>query len=522
MQNAYKIGLILLLLIISALSGCVEPTPQPTPTPTPPEENLVSVAALANDISADVGKVSTSGSGIPGKKVIVFEESHDSRAGQIEIAIMLNRLHKNGTKFIGLEGTLEKDGLLDASWFHRLPDTKTKWEIAVQLLKEGEINSAEFIALCYPDVEVCGVEIAEECNVRLSDDAYVSVMFYLLAIAEESLSQDQIREANRLIEGEKYGAYIEFVINADQWTAERYKQLMEEDKMYSLEETISIYKEIQKKADRVGAEVDAESKAGLEELIVYDEARASASKTITTNTLALCEKSPDAPVAMTIGAAHTSKVFELLEDDYVAYAVITPMSLTDLDDKSNLTSNAYDRKMQCLSVDETGMLGAFLDNRPELIDGQHKPPTVLDERFAQIKSEIYYITVRIARAAAAGGDLPFGLTKDKLSFQYVEVDPSSIRVIDGEVIFPMVVKDERGSVVTTIWGRTKQFREPIEFEETEDGLEALLKEALEDVRKGEDKTERRGEELIRSEVARDTLAMYSPDPKAIESTTLSG
>lgn len=294
MKNTYKIGLIVLLLIVSALSGCVGPS----------EEDLVSVAALANDISADVGEVSTSGSGVPEKKVIVFEETHDSRAGQIEIAIMLNRLHKNGTKFIGLEGTLATEGLLDASWFHRLPDTKTKWEVAVQLLKEGEINSAEFIALCYPDVGVYGVEIAEECNVHLSDDAGISVMFYLLAIAEESLSQDQIQKANELIEQEKYGEYIEFVINADPWTEERYKQLMDEDKIYSLEETISIYKEIKKKADRVSAEIDAESKAGLQELIEYLEARAKASETITTDTLALCEKSPDAPVAMTLSLIH--------------------------------------------------------------------------------------------------------------------------------------------------------------------------------------------------------------------------
>ena len=516
MKNIHKIGLIVLLLIVSALSGCLGPS----------EEDLVSVASLADDISADVGKVTTSDRGLPEKKIIVFEENHASRAGQIEIAIMLNRLHKNGTKFIGLEGTLAKDGLLDVSWFHRLPDTKTKWEVAVQLLKEGEINSAEFIALCYPDVEVCGVEIAEECNVRLSDDAYISVMFYLLAIAEESLSQDQIQKANELIEQEKYGEYIDFVINAYPWTEERYKQLMDEEKIYSLEETISIYKEIKKKADRVSAEIDAESKAGLQELIEYNEARAKSSKTITTNTLALCKKSPDAPVAMTIGAAHTTEVSELLENEYAAYAVIAPISLSDTDDKSNLTSNAYDRKMQRLSVDEPGMLGAFLDNRPGLMGGHHKPPAVLEEEWFQRVSEIKVITVMIARAAAVVDDPPFGLTKDKLSLQYVTVDPDSIKRMpnDGAVIFCVDVKDERDRVVTTIGVRAKQSRETREFEETEDGLEELLEEALESVQEGKDQAEeRRGEEqLIQSEVTRDVIARYSPDLKAIESTTLSG
>lgn len=528
MKNTHKIGLIVLLLIVSALSGCLGPS----------EEDLVSVASLADDISADVGKVTTSDRGLPEKKIIVFEENHASRAGQIEIAIMLNRLHKNGTKFIGLEGTLATEGLLDVSWFQRLPDTKTKWEVAVQLLKEGEINSAEFIALCYPDVEVYGVEIAEECNVRLSDDASSSVMFYLLAIAWESLSEDQRREANRLIEEvnrlieeekykegeEKYEEYIEFVINPDPWTKERYRQLMDEDKIYSLEERILTYKEIKKKAKRVGAEIDAEYKTGLQELIDYLEARAKASKTITTNTLALCKRSPDAPVAMTMGAAHTSRVTKLLKNNYVAYAVIAPVSLADLDDRSNFTSNAYGRKMQRLSVDQTGMLGAFLDNRPELINGQHKPPTVLDEEWFRRVSEIKVTTVMIARAAAAGGDPPFGLGDKLSSFQYVEVDPGSIKRMpdDDAVIFCVGVKDQHDHVVAKIWTRTKQFRESIEFEETEDGLEELLEEALEDVRKGEDKTERRGEELIRSEVTRDVIAMYSPNLKAIEGTTLSG
>lgn len=521
MKSIHRIGFIVLLLIISASSGCINDN-RTTP---PPQENLVSIAILANDISADIGSVSTVRRGVPRKKVIVFEENHASRAGQIEIAIMLNRLHKNGTKFIALEGELVTGKPLNASWFHGLVDTKTMQEVAVHLLKEGEINSAEFIALCYPDVEVHGVEIDEEYNVSLSDDDSISVIFYLLAIAEESLSQDQIQTRNQLIEQERYGEYIEFVINADPWTKERYEKLMDEDKIYSLDDIISVYKEIKKKADRVGAEIDAESKAGLKELIKYYEARAKASNTITANTIALCEKSPDAPVAMIIGAAHTSKISELLKNDYAAYAVITPTSLSDPDDKSNLTSNAYHQKMQRLSIDETGMLGSFLDNRHELMDRQHKPPSVLNEEWFQRASEIKVITVMVARVAASGRDPdPLAGLEDKLSmFPYVTVVPGSIERMpdadDGAVIFCLDVKDERGQLETTIWIRTKQIRGQIDFEESEDGLEELLEEALQDVRDGKDQSLRCEKRI---QPTRDVIATCATNSKAIKNTNLHG
>lgn len=500
MKSAHKIGLIILLLVIGALSGCVGPTPQPSP---PPPEDLVSVAMLANTISADVGEVSTSVSGVAEKRVIVFEEAHDSRAGQIEIAIMLNRLHDKGLKFIALEGALATGRPLDSSWFNRLPDTNetkgAKQEVAVRLLKEGEINCAEFITLVYPDIEVWGIEKEEEYEIVLSDDASISTVFYLMAIAEQSLSQDQIRKANQLIEQEKYGEYIDFVINSSHWTKEMYEQL---GNTTSIEETSSILDEIERKANRVGAEIDVETEADFQELKKFYRTASKRSDTMIANALDLCEKSPDAPIALITGAGHTSKVSELLKGNYVAYAIITPDSLSLINDTSELNSSAYDRKLESLSVDGSGMLGSFLDNRPETLVNQRKPPTVLHRIPVRSKSESYLAASIIAHAAYLDDDPPFGLEDELSTLEYVKVDINSFEVEDDEVSYSANVMTENGQL-RTIYVRTVQVRA-----HEEKTIEELLKEAREDVKKGEEKTE-----LV--EVSRGVISKFATDRKDI-------
>jgi hypothetical protein len=53
--------------------------------------------------------------------IFIFEEFHTSRIGQLQIAVMLLRLHdKYGLKKIGLEGAINSGRPLDAAWFHKM------------------------------------------------------------------------------------------------------------------------------------------------------------------------------------------------------------------------------------------------------------------------------------------------------------------------------------------------------------------------------------------------------------------
>lgn len=522
MNNTYRFYLIiLLLLIISVLSGCVKPPSEAridldeSDCPIPAQqqfqdENPVSSDALAKAISAEVGKVSASVVGDSEKRIIVFEESHDSRAGQIEIAIMLNRLHDKGLKVIALEGALVTEKDLYPEWFHRLPNVRVKQEVAVQLLKEGEISAAEFIGLLYPDVKIYGVENPKEYSVLASENASLSLYSYLLAIAEKNMSQDQISKANQLNEQGNYTEFYEFVTNASTCTKKWYEYLRDANKTFTIEKEISVLEDIKKGADNVAAKIDQKTTADFEEWIESFRTASKRSDTITANTLILV-KDADAPIALNIGAGHTSYISELLNNNRATYAVIAPNSLTNTNDISKLNLSAYDRKLERLSVDESGMLGSILDGRLKS-DNQRKPPPVIPKVFSRSKSELYYITKLIARGAASGGTPPFGLGNEFSRLKYVKVDPESIKVIDNDVTFSAEILDDNNNK-KTIYTRAHL----VEIEEKEKTVEELLKEALNYV-KDEKSLKGEKEEISKglSKPSRDTLARHSSNPNSIK------
>ncbi len=520
MKNTYRIyQVIFLSLVIIALSGCdgksnganITVPESSCPIPTPQQfhdEKLVSNDALANTISADVGSVSASVVGGSEKRIIVFEESHDSRAGQIEIAIMLNRLHDKGLKVIALEGALVTEKDLYPEWFHRLPNERVKQEVAVQLLKEGEISASEFIALLYPDVKIYGVEKPEEYSVIASENASLSPYSYLLAIAEKNMSQDQINKANQLYEQGNYTEYYEFCYNASTCTKKWYEYLTDANKTFTIEEQISVLEDIKKGADNVTAGIDQQTKEDFEAWIESFKTASKRSETMTANTLILV-KDANAPIALNIGAGHTSYISELLNDNRATYTIIAPNSLTDTNDISKLNLSAYNRKLERLSVDESGMLGSFLDGRPKS-DNQRKPPPVIPKVFSRSKSELYYITILIARGAASGGIPPFGLGNEFSRLEYVKVDPESIKVIDNDVTFSSEILDDNNNK-KTIYTRARS------TEEKEKTVEDRLKEALNYVKDGNSlKEEKEDKSKGLSKPSPDTLARHSPDPNSIK------
>ena len=161
----------------------------------------LNVVEAANRAVVDVGKVGETAS--KGKKgpVFVFAEYHTSRVGQLQIAIMLLRLYElYGVKTIGLEGAMQSTKPLNGQWFHTAggPTAKSfREDVAVRMVAEGEISTAEFMTLLFSDVETYGIELPAEYDVKLEVKGSAQI-HYLLAIAEQSLTQADIRRINEL------------------------------------------------------------------------------------------------------------------------------------------------------------------------------------------------------------------------------------------------------------------------------------------------------------------------------------
>lgn len=498
------------------------PTLAATTTPTVP----ASVEQIARDIVADVGEVSSAHEGDPTQIVLVFEETHVSRMGQIEIAIMLNRLYlRYDLSHIGLEGAMAADGPLDSSWFHpSLAVDQTlspREEVAVRLLEEGEINSAELMALVYPDVLVHGIEKAEEYPRGLSDAAKRSTNLYLMAIAERSMTPEQIQEAERLLsevekapdakKPQKAEDFLDYVVGTNAWTKLQYSKLTDKTAMLSVEKLLAILDEIETKAAEVEVDLFEEDKTNFGELKNFYEARQSASATMALNTLMLAEKYPGAPVAMTVGAAHTAKVAELLKAEGASFAIVRPLSLATHDERGHLSSSAYDRKHKLLSVEEEeGSLGWLLDNR-------WKPRPVLSQIWFRSEAELRYLTTLIARAAHRGERVPFDQTlKSELpALKYVKLDRGSVKMIDGDVIFSVEAQtNDPARPTRRIWVRTRATETP-----RDKTLEERLLEARERA-KEPPMPPKPGPTLV--QISRDVIAKFAPDQATIEQVTLGG
>ena len=149
------------------------------------------VKVIANSVCKEVGVVRNTFQGKKIAPVMVMEEAHNSRSIQIQNAIAMVRLYsKYGLRDIALEGYLKDDTKIDTDWYYKAArkDTRARIEVAVRLLEEGEISSAEFLKLAYEDVSLHPIEISKEYNVELGEKAQTAPLLCLLKIAQNSLT----------------------------------------------------------------------------------------------------------------------------------------------------------------------------------------------------------------------------------------------------------------------------------------------------------------------------------------------
>lgn len=407
---------------------------------------------VAGTIVHNVGQINV-GQIPPARIVFVFEETHISPAGQIEIAIMLNRLYEDyGLRYIGLESAFTADGPLQTGWLKRSapfragdPMTPLE-ETLVQLLAEGELSSSEMLALTYGDsLTVVGTEKAEEHAYNVPEDAHYAIRLYLFHIAAVNMTQDTLAHFDQLYTQGRVIEAVDYAISSDEWAKAQAAWLTDGRKIPSAEEELEIIDNIVAKAKEVRVEIPDELKTSLQALRRFFELASQRSLTMVNVILEIANHAQGRPVAMIIGAAHTQRVVQLLQREGVYYVVLRGNSLETHNKRGNLPYDAFERKRKVKSGDSAGMLGAFLD-------GRIKPRAVINEPWLQSKTYIYRLAHQLAIAAQAATPDFAGVLAQLPPPPGVAVNLDSIVVNDGEVIFNVTAINQNGQPVP-MWGR---------------------------------------------------------------------
>jgi len=396
---------------------------------------------------ADVGKIGSTINGDPSRQVIVIEERHTSRVGQVEIAIMLDRLYRyHGLRDLALEGAVVERGTPDAGWFHRLPDAAARTERALYLLKQGEISAAEFMAMVHPDFHLHPIEVEAEYSVELSPAAAQALSTYVQVLSKAPMTPEQ---------------------------QQRFKQLFQPLPTDGSTPPVEIWPPIIDGVVALAQElgVDVGDAAGaIQEARAFYIAAADRSRTMIDNTIPILQDAPKGLIVIDIGAAHTKQVVDLLRQQSVSVAVLSPLSLPQAQQHGDLYAAAYERKQSSQSVEPAGTLGA-------LLNGRRKPPPLLDEDWFQGKEATMYATIQIGRAsqeiaqaAAGGGSPPYGLDRAKLGLGGpdgptgpIDIDLQQIQVIaqPGKptvVIFPVQWRATGKQFWAGVWQVASQFK----------------------------------------------------------------
>jgi hypothetical protein len=371
------------------------PTEEP-PTPTP-EITLVDIAA---EVAAEVGVVTEVIENDDQTVIFVFEERHDSILGQIEIAIMLNRLYRDyDMRHIGLEGHMADEGSLELSWAHREPyfqpdqNITGREDVMVQMTQEGEFSGVELIGLLYNDIFVDGIDDAELYAFDPPEEAWDAPDFYLYYIALAGMNDTENTAWQALYDAEQYSEAFEFALGTDDFAGEMYEKLNDPVDIVSAEAWLTALNEIQAQAEDVEVELSEEDIANLDGMGEYFEHVSQRSDAMVDAILALAEANPDSPLAMNIGALHTERVSKLLAQAGVSYAIIRPDSMEDGNAAGLLSVEAYQRKAQGLSVAPDGWLGSFLD-------GRKKPKPVAEKEWVKIQEVLREELQKMAEQAA--------------------------------------------------------------------------------------------------------------------------
>ena len=431
---------------------------------------------IAEEVIKDVAKVGFTSSDKQGSPIFVIDESHAFRQGQIEQAIVLERLYsKFNLRDIALEGYLFDEPDISIDWFLKAcgDNQIVGQNIAIRLLKEGEISAAECLKLVHPEIFIHKTEKRGE-YIDQDEESYYAPTVYLLAIASVTLEdyvQNHPEKESELIElidkfgklneeyaalsekaqdasidlrrkemEKEYSSCLEKILSYDPWTADIYNRYLEFGKGSagkSIRDQINLLKEIVKKAESVNAPISEDDKKAMNAYINQTTLRDNASITMVKEVLNIKNGDFQKPIAMIIGMGHTDEVIKQLSKDKYSVANITPLSCTT-DESSDIPSDMLGRKYQKKSLYSGSDIDVVINMMSDNLKKKYQ--VVLNEPWFQAKAELYLYVDRITNGVISDDttftyEIPSDWNNTTFSGRYVHIDPTTIEILKDENIF---------------------------------------------------------------------------------------
>jgi hypothetical protein len=426
---------------------------------------------------------------------LIFEEQHLSRAAQIQEAISLVRLHREvGLRHIVVEGYLEDRPPIRTDWAAvRGRNEPLFLDVATVLLREGDISAAEFLNLAFDDVVLHPGESSRQHSPELDAEAAAAPFQYLLATAQKGLDPSRAAKAHQMLNealnadsrdaNARFQQVIEFVLAADQWAAAKGRRL-QAGRPLSTSEGVSLLQEIQGRATRAGVAVSSQDSEAMDRALVFWRARKDADRTLGNAANALGAQPDVKWAAVTLGAAHTSGVIDVLRRAGQPYAVLTPLVLKTGDRRGDLDREALQRRYAGQAV-HPGALATWIEQA--FPAAQKKPEPWLATVRGQVETEIRMFVGLVVGQARDSGTA--SLTAEDLRGTYVSVDPAGIKIIPqadapgGSVVeFPITILTSATGTARTMWVRAVYTGSDAGNTETDaSGIENRLEGALHDL-----------------------------------------
>ena len=401
---------------------------------------LATVVAAAGSDACIPGAM---GGGRVGAPVLVFEEQHLSRAGQIEQAIALLRLSRDrGLRHIVLEG-LVKNEAQSAAWFDDVArdlDPATRASLAALFLRQGEIGSAEFLRMVEPDVSLDPGETVEEYAPNLDHAAAAAPLVYLHAIASLSLPSAAVERIRQEIEAlpqyspeeqqQRVGEISAAVLAGEKWARTAATQIEGAGPAaVSADQAEALSTEIFKRAADLGLAFPETERRAMERNLLFWRARRAASRTLAAEASRIAGEPGVEVVALCIGAAHTAAVADALGKAGRPYAVLTPRSLKNHDHRGDLTAEMLDRKYSERSVSGEGYASVISD---ALAPAEKKAEPALYQPWFQAQAEMMSLVGKMTqRVASASGSGSEGLrfSGADLKGRFISISPDTIHLV---------------------------------------------------------------------------------------------
>jgi hypothetical protein len=402
---------------------------------------LAAVVAAAGSDACIPGAM---GGGRLGAPILVFEERHLSRAGQIEQAIALLRLYRDsGLRHIVLEGYVKDETPGSAGWFDDVAgdlEPATRAGLAALFLRQGDIGSAEFLRMVQPDVSLDPGETIEEHAPNLDRAAAAAPLVYLHGIASVSLPSREVERIRQEIQAlpqyspeeqqQRIARISAWVLAGAKWAEKAAAQIPgAASTTVSADRAEALSTEIFKRAADLGLAFSEGDRRAMERNLLFWRARSAASRTLAAEAGRVASRPGVRVVALCVGAAHTAAVSEALGKAGRPYAVLTPRSLKEGNRHGDLTWDMLERKYADRPVSGEGYAAAISE---AFAPAEKKTEPALFQPWFQAQAEMMSLVGKMSQRAAQAAESADGrlrFSEADLKGRFISISPDTVHLV---------------------------------------------------------------------------------------------